>query len=126
MTIEYKKISGIDKKVSQIFYGTAADPFFSGKLKSTDEADPSVVLDEFAMKGYVSKDNFKRLKRCEELSQKKGVGVSDIAMAWLYHQPLNTFAIVSTSKAERMRNNISAISLKLTQDELDYLDLKMK
>ena len=82
------------------------------------------MLDEFAMIGYVCEDNFKRLKRCEELASAKNVGVSDIAMAWLYRQKLNTFAIVSTSSAARMQQNINAISLKLSDDELDYLDLK--
>lgn len=115
----------ISNQMPVVAYSSLGRGFFSGKLKSTDEADPSVVLDEFAIKGYVSKDNFKRLKRCEELAKEKGVGVSDIAMAWLYRQPLNTFAIVSTSKAARMRNNINAISLELTQDELSYLDLRI-
>lgn len=114
----------IDNQMPVIAYSSLGRGFFSGKLKSTDEADPSVVLDEFAMIGYVSHDNFRRLKRCEELAEKKNCSVSQIAMAYIYNQPLNTYAIVSTSSAQRMKSNIDAISIKLTKDEINYLDLK--
>lgn len=82
------------------------------------------VLDEFAMKGYAYPQNFERLRRCEELAEKKGKSVSQIAMAWLFGQELDTFAVVSTSKKQRMQENIAAMELALTKDELLYLDLR--
>lgn len=107
-----------------ISYSGMARGFFSGRLKSTDKLNPECVLDSIAVKGYACEDNFKRLERCEELAAAKGVGVSDIAMAWIYGQPLNVFAIVSTISPARMKQNIQAISLELTKEEMDYLDLR--
>jgi len=104
-----------------IAYSSLGRGFFSGRLKSSDEADPSVVLDEFAMIGYVCPENFERLRRCEELAAAKGLSVPQIAMAWLFRQPLNTFAIVSTSSAKRMKSNIEAMNVELTKEELNYL-----
>ena len=76
------------------------------------------------MKGYAYPENFERLRRCEELAREKGASVPQIAMAWIYRQKLNTFAVVSTSSAERMRENIEALHIVLSEDEIRYLDLR--
>lgn len=114
----------IKNQMPVIAYSSLGRGFLSGKLKSTDESRIAEILDEFAIKGYSSSDNFKRLKRCEELAEKKNCTVSQIAMAYIYNSPLNAFAIVSTSSAERMKANIEAISIKLTEEEIKYLELK--
>ena len=50
--------------------------------------------------------------------------VSQIAMAYIFRQKLNTFAIVSTSNASRMEKNVEALSLELTEQECTWLDLR--
>lgn len=107
-----------------VAYSSLGRGLFSGKLKSEDAAFADRVLDEFAMKGYAYPQNFERLRRCEELAAEKGCSVSQIAMAWIFGQELNTFAVVSTSNPERMQENIAAMELELTADELNYLDLQ--
>lgn len=81
------------------------------------------ILDEFAMKGYGCKDNFIRLERCEELAAEKGCSVAQIAMAWLFHQPVNTFAVATMSSPNRVHDNIEALSMKLSEQECRYLNL---
>ena len=60
----------------------------------------------------------------KELAEKYHCTVPQIAMAWIYRQPLNCFAVVSTTKPERMQENIRAMELPLTEDEVLYLDLR--
>ena len=107
-----------------VAYSSLGRGLFSGKLKSADAAQADRVLDEFAMKGYGCPENFERLRRCEELAAKKGVSVAQIAMAFIYAQPLNTFAVVSTQSAKRMKQNIAALDIELDKDEADWLDLR--
>lgn len=45
-------------------------------------------------------------------------------MAWIFSQDLNSFAVVSTSKASRMQENIDALHIGLSKEEILYLDLK--
>ena len=97
---------------------------FSGRVKSGKPEAASEVMDEFAMKGYACPDNFERLRRCEEVAGKLGLGVPQIAMAWLFRQKLNAFAVVSTGKPERMLENIEALHLVLDEKTLRYLDLQ--
>ncbi|MBR3018332.1 MAG: aldo/keto reductase [Clostridia bacterium] len=105
-------------------YSSLGRGMLSGKLKSGDAKNAAAVLDRFAIKGYCCEDNFRRLERCEELAEEKGCSVAQIAMAWLYCQPVNTFAIVTMSSPARMRENIAALSMKLSAKECRYLDLQ--
>ena len=107
-----------------IAYSSLGRGLFSGKIKSSDMAHASDFLDSAAVKGYVSEDNFERLRRCEILAGKYNVTVPQIAMSWIFSQPVNTFAAASMSKAQRMKANVEAFHITLTEDETAYLDLK--
>ena len=127
-------ISGPANKEARSFYAASQMPviaysslgrgLFSGKLKSCDAAHADAVLDPVSMKGYACPENFERLRRCEILAEQKHATVPQIAMAWIYSQPINTFAVVSTSSAERMRANIAALDISLTAKEAAFLDLE--
>lgn len=108
-----------------IAYSSLGRGLFSGKLKSCDADHAEKVMDKAAMKGYGCPANFQRLRRCEELAEQKNCTVPQIAMAWIYKQNLNTFAVVSTSKASRMKENIEALHIELSEDEIKYLDLNV-
>ena len=105
-------------------YSSLGRGLLSGKLKSCDAKHAAQVLDVFAMKGYGCEDNYQRLARCEELAERKNCTVAQIAMAWVYSQPMNTFAIASMSSPDRIPENIAALSMKLTDDECRYLNLE--
>lgn len=107
-----------------IAYASLAHGLFSGKVKSSEPKEAGKILDEFAMKGYVCPENFERLRRCEELAAKKNCTVSQIAMSWIFKQDLDTLAVVGTSKALRMQENIDAMHIKLSEEEAAYLDLR--
>ncbi len=107
-----------------VAYSSLGRGFFSGRLKSGDEKHADQILDSAAMRGYGYPVNFERLRRCEALAKKKGATVAQIALAWLFGQNMNTFAIVSTSGTDRMKENIKALDIELKEDEIKYLDLK--
>ena len=75
------------------------------------------------MKAYVNDRNMTRLSRCEKLAAEKNCSVSQIAMAWLLNQKINTFAVVSSNSLSRMIENINAVDIKLTAEELDFLSV---
>ncbi len=113
-----------ENQMPVIAYSSLGRGLFSGKVKSGEPEKASEIMDGNAMKGYACPENFERLRRCEELAQKYRCTVPQIAMAWIYRQPLNCFAVVSTTKPERMQENIQAMELPLTEDEVLYLDLR--
>lgn len=107
-----------------IAYSSLGRGLFSGRVKGREPEKAMEVMDEVSMKGYGCPENFERLRRCEQLAAEKGCNVPQIAMAWIFGQPLNTFAVVSTSKPERMQKNIDALHIALGKEELEYLNLE--
>ena len=107
-----------------VAYSSLGRGVLSGKLKSADTERAAEILDPFAIKGYGCADNWERLARCEELAEKKNCSVAQLAMAWIYCQPLNTFAVATMSSEKRIRENIEALDIALTDEECRYLNLE--
>ena len=107
-----------------IAYSSLAHGFFSGRLKSTNPEDAPNILDAPAVKGYVCPENFERLRRCEQLAGRKKTTVPQLAMAWMFHLRLNLCAVVSTSRPDRMKRNIDALALPLTDEECRWMNLE--
>lgn len=113
-----------ENQMPVIAYSSLGRGLFSGRVKSSEIDKAGEVMDAVAMRGYGCPENFERLRRCEELAAIKGCTVPQIAMAWIFKQNINTFAVVSTSKASRMQENIDALHIELSADEILYLDLR--
>lgn len=106
-------------------YSVLARGFFSGAFNSADPEKAKSILDEAGIKGYYCQNNIERLRRCEILAAKKGVSVAQIALAWLFGQPLNTFLLTSPVNKEQIEQNIAAESISLTEEEKLWLDLEI-
>ncbi|MDD2971856.1 MAG: aldo/keto reductase [Lachnospiraceae bacterium] len=127
-------ISGKDRAGDRVWYEESQMPvlsysslgrgFFSGKLQSGDIHRAEQILDSFAMKGYVCERNFERLKRAELLAGIKGCTVAQLSLAWVLHQKMNTFAIVSSTNPDRMRSNLTALRIEINEKESQWLDLQ--
>lgn len=112
-----------ENRIPVVAYSSLGRGMFSGKVKSTDATRVREILDPVAVKGYASPENFRRLERCEALAAEKGCSVAQLAMAWIYNQPMQALAVVSTKSEARMQENIDALRISLTEEELRYLDL---
>lgn len=113
-----------ENQMPVLAYSSLARGLLAGKIKSTQEEQASEILDQFCVKGYVCHDNFLRLARCEELALKKGKTVSQIAMGWLDTQGMNLYAAFSTTKVNRIKENLDALYVDLTDQESRYLNLQ--
>lgn len=110
-----------DNGIAVMSYSCIGRGFFSGRLTSDNRAHARDILDEYAFKAYDCDANYERLGRCEELAKRYGTTVPVIAMAWLLCQDMNTFAVVGSSSLTRMRQNLEALALSLSPEELRYL-----
>ena len=113
-----------ENQLPVISYSSLARGFLSGRVHGDDETSGAKVLDSFAVRGFDWPENYERLRRCERLSQLRGVTVPQIALAWIFSQGINAFAVVGTSSTERMQQNLVALDIMLSQTELDELNLK--
>ncbi|KAA8527868.1 hypothetical protein F0562_035263 [Nyssa sinensis] len=66
--------------------------------------------------------NKKIFERVNEMAAKKGCTPSQLALAWVHHQGDDVVPIPGTTKIENLNQNIGALSVKLTREEMTELE----
>ena len=61
-------------------------------------------------------------ERVNEVAARKGCTPAQLALAWVHHQGDDVCPIPGTTKIENLKQNIGALSVKLTPEELDELE----
>jgi aryl-alcohol dehydrogenase (NADP+) len=96
--------------------------FLSGNRSRQDWGETvRAKSDKFAHQMYYQESDFTVVERVVELAQQRGVTPSQIALAWLLHQPGVTAPIIGASKMTHLEEDIAAIDIKLSPEELDTL-----
>ena len=67
-------------------------------------------------------ENHRRAQRAIELGRKYGVSSTVIALAYIMEHPLNPSAMCTYTKIEQYEDSIRALDIRLTQDEIEYLE----
>lgn len=115
----------IAQQIPVFAYSSMSGGFISGMFKSSDKEGAKKLLSPPAMAGYYAEENFERLARAEELAEKYGVSVAQISMAWLFNQPLKVIPLQGGENAQMYAQTLRAAELKLTQDEVKWLNLEI-
>lgn len=58
----------------------------------------------------------------EDMANRKGVPMTSLALAWLMRKAPHVFPIVGGRKVEHLQGNIEALSLELTDEEMEEID----
>ncbi|KAI6693872.1 hypothetical protein NL676_021582 [Syzygium grande] len=66
--------------------------------------------------------NAKLFDQVNEIAQRKGCTPSQLALAWVHHQGGDVVPIPGTTKIENFNQNIGALSVKLTPEEMAELE----
>ncbi len=104
-------------------WSSLAGGFFSGRFRRDNLDSFESYLDRLCVEAYCSEENFQRLDRVEELGQRYGLTVPQVAMAYVMSQPLNIFALVGCNTGDEFAMNAAALGQKLTSAESAWLDL---
>lgn len=104
-------------------YSPLGRGFLTGQIRSVDD----FAEDDFRRHSpRFQGDNFTRnlelLDRVRELADKKQCTPGQLALAWLLAQGEHIVPIPGTKKRERLRENLGAVDIELSQDELELLD----
>ncbi|KAJ0727390.1 putative perakine reductase [Helianthus annuus] len=61
-------------------------------------------------------------ERVSEMATRKGCTAAQLALAWVHHQGTDVVPIPGTTKLENFKQNIGALSVKLTPEEMAELE----
>nr|GEZ21102.1 probable aldo-keto reductase 2 [Tanacetum cinerariifolium] len=67
-------------------------------------------------------DNKMIFERVNEMATRKGCTAAQLALAWVHHQGTDVVPIPGTTKVENFNQNIGALSVKLTPEEIKELE----
>jgi len=112
------------QQLTLLTWSSLAGGFLSGRFTRTNLDGFSAQTDRVCIKSYAYEMNFKRLERVRLLAEEKGLTVPQIALAYLFSQPLNIFAIVGCRTSSEFRDNSLAVELSLSPKEVAWLELE--
>jgi aryl-alcohol dehydrogenase (NADP+) len=78
--------------------------------------------DPFAYELYYRDEDFTVAERTVELAKRRGVEPTQIALAWLLHQPGLTAPMIGASKPHHLPEAIAALEVKLSDEDCKYLE----
>lgn len=102
-------------------YSCLGRGMFSGKVKTSDLETTKEKLDKFAIRGYWCEENIKRLGAIEKIAESRNCSVAQVALAWIMQQPFEVFPIVTISDIKRIDENVKALDIKLSENELKII-----
>ena len=111
-------------KMAVITWSSMALGFMAGRFTQGSADSPLGEFMRRAVGAFISKDNFERLDRAEQLAGQMSVTVTQIALAYILNQPLNIFPLVGCRTVEEFQDNLGALDVKLTQGQIAWLELQ--
>jgi len=115
----------LDQKMGLMVWSPLAGGFLSGKYtrEASTEEGRRVNFDF----PPVNKDKaYDIIDVMQEIAVTKDITVAQVALAWLLHQSVVTSIIIGAKKQEQLQDNLKAVDVKLTADELAELELVSK
>ena len=111
-----------DQKIGLMVWSPLAGGLLSGKYTRENQSPEDSRRASFDFPP-VNKDRaFSIIEVMQPIAQAKGISVAQVALAWLLHQPVVTSIIIGAKKIEQLEDNLKAIDVKLTSEELEQLN----
>jgi aryl-alcohol dehydrogenase-like predicted oxidoreductase len=98
-------------------WSSQARGFFTGRFT------PEVRDNADIVRVFYSDENWERQRRASELAKQKNVTMIQIALAYVLNQPFPACALIGAQNPEELSSCDEGSRIKLTREELDWLDL---
>ncbi len=107
--------------IGVIPYSPLAGGFLTGKYHKNKTIPESVRADG-TQKRYFNDQGWGVLAAVEAIAAQRGKSVSQIALAWLLSNERVTSPIIGPRTMEQLNDNLGAVGLRLSEDEMQKLD----
>jgi aryl-alcohol dehydrogenase-like predicted oxidoreductase len=111
-----------DQKVGLMVWSPLAGGLLSGKFDRHGKGPDGSRRASFDFPPVDKDRAFDCIDAMRPIAGAHGVSVARIALAWLLHRPFVTSVIVGARNTEQLDDNVAAVDVKLTADELAVLD----
>lgn len=101
-------------------WSSQARGFFTGRFTPEDRSNKNLV------RVFYNDENWERYRRAEQLAKEKGVDTIQISLAYVLNQSFPAAAIIGPQNKKEMVSCREAAEIDLTEDEIKWLDLRIK
>ena len=119
----WAKENGVGISVfSPLYQGFLTDRYLKGIPK-----DSRIGRGNTWIGSQLTDEMLDKLRRLNDIAQNRGQKLSQMAIAWILHNPAVTTVLVGASRPEQIADNVKAIeNLYLTDDEIDEIERILK
>ena len=105
-----------------LVWSPLAGGFLSGKFTRETSGDDGARRTKFDFPPVDKARAFDCIDAMRPIAEQRSASIAQVALAWLLHQPQVTSVIVGAKRPEQLADNLGAVHLVLTDDELHALD----
>ncbi|MBD3193327.1 MAG: aldo/keto reductase [Candidatus Heimdallarchaeota archaeon] len=106
-------------KLGVTSYSPIGGGFLTGKYQDKKSDSPRF---ESVKRRYFKERNFETVKIMQKIAEEKEITMPQLAIAWVLHQESITAPIIGANSVKQLEENVKAIEVKLTEDELKRLN----
>jgi aryl-alcohol dehydrogenase-like predicted oxidoreductase len=108
--------------ISFVAYSPLGRSMLTGEISSTDQVKGDRREEHPRFQPDNLKKNLQLVAKLQEVATEKKCTVSQLALAWLLAQGKDIIPIPGTKRMERMEENVGALSVKLTPEEIRKIE----
>jgi L-glyceraldehyde 3-phosphate reductase len=103
---------------SPLAQGMLTDKYLQGVPEGSRASRPGSLSQDL-----LSEENLERIRQLNEIAQRRGQSLAQLAIAWVLRDPRVTSALIGASSVEQLEANVAALEkLQLSPDEIAEID----
>jgi len=106
-----------DAGMPVVAWSSLAGGFLSANVSRDDLEHPDNDHLADVARCYLDDTNWARRERAEALASERGVSLSQLAVAWVLHDEMETLAITGGASTQEVRENAEAVTIELTEED---------
>jgi aryl-alcohol dehydrogenase-like predicted oxidoreductase len=110
------------EKTGLLVWSPLAGGLLSGKFSRENQKPEGTRRSEFDFPIVDKERTWKILDVMAPIAKARGCSPARVALAWVLAKPFVTSVIIGAKRLEQLHDNVAAVDLKLTEDEMKKLD----
>jgi len=111
----------LDQKVGMMVWSPLSGGLLTGKYKRDGNKEAG-RLNSFPFPPFHEERAYNVLDVLSPMAKEKDTSISQLALAWLLHQPVVSSVIIGATKLHQLEDNLKAVNIEFTTDELNLLN----
>lgn len=114
--------TAVEEGLGILPWSPLAGGFLTGKYRRGQDGPEGARRTGFDFPPVDEERGFDAVEALDEMAQAKGVSIPQLALAWLLQRRGVTSVIIGTKKPAQLEDNLGAVDVAFTDDELERLD----